>query len=208
MTDIPLTKLAVKAILERASAHPWSLQGMGMFRLYLSREVRLHVWDMRFTVEKVSTVHTHPWDFTSHVLSGAITNRIFTKVEHGELQREPGFIAGFPGQFKEYREQQIVCGPGGGASSEPKRVYLYTPDDDGLLTHVTDSYYCQDASDIHESIPKSGTVTLLERTLKEDTEHAYVYFREGRSWVSAEPRDATEHEVLAMARMALDRWES
>lgn len=26
MTDIPLTKLAVKTILDRVSAHPWSLQ--------------------------------------------------------------------------------------------------------------------------------------------------------------------------------------
>jgi hypothetical protein len=203
MTDVPLTKLAVKAILERAAAHPWSLQGMGMFRLYLSRDVRLHVWDLRYATEPVSTLHTHPWDFTSHVLSGAITNRVFRKVENREeLANARGFEV-----LAQYSEQQIVCGPGGGVSANPKEVWLYQPDDDGCLTHVTDSYYCQKAEEIHESIPKTGTVTLLERTLKADTEHAFVYYRSDRKWVSAEPRDARPEEVEAMAKMALERWE-
>lgn len=190
MTDLPLTKLAVKAILERASAHPWSLQGMGMFRLYLSREVRLHVWDMRFTVERVSTVHTHPWDFESNVLSGCITDRIYANVE---------------GCDPTHYRQQIVCGPGGGTSAAPEPVAIRCIQN---LTHITGEAYSRAHDEIHESVPKSGTVTLLRRVFHEDTEHAHVYYAFDRSWISAEPRDATEQEVLAMARMALDRWES
>jgi hypothetical protein len=191
---VSLTKLAIKQVLETAAAHPWSLQGMGMFRLYLSKEVRLHVWDMRFTVEKVSTLHTHPWGFKSHVLSGVMVDRHFKKRDPATQDLDS----------PNYYEQRIVCGPGGGVAGDKEPVHLtlmascvYTAGDE--YTHV--------ASDVHESVPKSGTVTLLERTFEADTEHAFVYFRMDREWVSAEPRDATPDEVAAMARMALDRWE-
>ena len=71
MTDAEVTRLLlVKTILE-ASRHGgisgWSLQGLGMFRLYLSHEKRLHVWDARFRTSDVSVIHTHPWHFTSEV---------------------------------------------------------------------------------------------------------------------------------------------
>lgn len=207
MTNLPVTKLAVKAILDRATAHLWSLQGMGMFRLYLSKEVRLHVWDMRFTVERVSTIHTHPWGFTSDVYSGAITNRVFSKLDETDVEVIKQ-SASWRTNLAAYNEQQIVCGPGGGVSAPPKKVWLYEPDDDGCLTWTAGDSYGQEAEDIHESIPKSGTVTVLERRFREDTEHAFVYFREGREWVSAEPREAKTEEVEAMARMALDRWET
>ena len=192
MSDLRLTRLAIKAILERASAHPWSLQGMGMFRLYLSKEVRLHVWDMRFTVEKVSTLHTHPWAFTSYVLSGLMTDRLLKKVDPS---REP----------VTHYEQQIVCGPGGGTSAEKQPVHLEPLQ---VCTYGAGSSYTREATDVHESVPKSGTVTIIERQFLPDTEHAYVYFRTDREWVSAEPREARKEEVEAMARMALDRWES
>jgi hypothetical protein len=192
MSDLRLTKLAIKAILERASAHPWSLQGMGMFRLYLSKEVRLHVWDMRFTVEKVSTLHTHPWAFSSHVLSGVMTDITFKKVDQSS---DP------PTHY----EQQIVCGPGGGVSADKKPVYLLPS---RPTVYGEGATYTREASEIHESVPKSGTVTVIERQFLPDTEHAYVYFRLDREWVSAEPREAKKEEIEAMARMALDRWEA
>jgi hypothetical protein len=187
-----LTSLAIRQILEKPLGHDWSLQGMGMFRLYLSKEVRLHVWDMRFSVERVSTLHTHPWGFVSHVLSGCILDRTFRKEDPS---REP---------ITHY-EQQIVCGPGGGVSAEKQPVHLSL-----VSEHVykEGNTYSHEASDVHESVPKSGTVTVIERSFKSDTEHAMVYFRTGREWVSAEPRRAEPHEVEAMARMALDRWET
>jgi hypothetical protein len=189
---IDLTSLAIRQILEKPLGHDWSLQGMGMFRLYLSKEVRLHVWDMRFTVERVSTLHTHPWDFDSHVLSGCILDRSFKRYD-----LEPTVPA-------THYEQEIVCGPGGGESSSKKLVRLELFSEE---VYASGQSYSHQASDIHESVPKSGTVTVIERTFKKDTEHAMVYFRLDREWVSAEPRRAEPHEVEAMVRMALDRWE-
>jgi len=190
------TREEVHSILERAretggapAGKTWSLQGMGMFRLYLSREVRLHVWDTRFIVERVSTIHTHPWDFYSHVLSGVLVDRLFRKDDaYGD----------------DYQEQEIVCGPGGGASSEARPVKLLHERDLVVRSGVG---YDRSYSDIHETVPKCGTVTVVERKFREDTEHALVYFRKDRTWVSAEPRAAQDNEVRAMARMALDRWE-
>ena len=190
-----LTKLAIKQVLETATAHKWSLQGMGMFRLYLSREVRLHVWDGRFTVERVSTLHTHPWDFTSHVLSGCLTDRKFKLWDSATATG-----AAVPN----YYEQKIVCGPGGGVAGEKTPVHLSTAGDS---TYHAGHTYSHAAADVHETVFKSGTVTLLERVFGKDTEHAMVYFRLDREWVSAEPRDAKPEEVEAMARVALDRWE-
>jgi len=190
----------VRSILERArdtggapDGKTCSLQGMGMFRLYLSREVRLHVWDSRFIVEKVSTIHTHPWDFLSHVLSGVILDRRFCKFDQATSETS------------NYLEQEIVCGPGGGASGRPTPVRLKW---DGDAVTVRGYEYIHSHSDIHETVAKCGTVTLVERKFKKDTEHALVYFRKDRTWVSAEPRPAREDEVKSMARMALDRWEA
>jgi hypothetical protein len=189
---VDFTKLAIKQVLEHPTAHPWSLQGMGMFRLYLSKEVRLHVWDVRFTVERVSTLHTHPWGFTSHVLSGCILDRTFEKPEASDVHPATHW------------EQKIVCGPGGGVAGD-KAPVLLRPLRSAI--NLAGDTYTHAASDVHESVPKSGTVTIIERTFQEDTEHANVYFRLDREWVSAEPRDATKEEVEAMARMALDRWD-
>jgi hypothetical protein len=102
-------------------------------------------------------------------------------------------------------EQQIVCGPGGGVSAEKQPVHLESMQ---VCVYGPGSSYTREATDVHESIPKSGTVTIIERQFLPDTEHAYVYFRTDREWVSAEPREAKKEEVDAMARMALDRWEA
>lgn len=180
-----------RAILEQAESHEWSLQGMGMFRHYISKEVRLHVWDARFMAPQVTTLHTHPWDFESIVLSGVMTDVMYLKAsDHLAATHE---------------ECQIVCGSGGGMTSEPsKPVRLMAP-----FTHTftTGRSYRHVATDIHESIPRSGTVTVIHRTFRPDTEHAFVYVKRGKPWVSAEPRRATLDEVRSMALLALDRWE-
>jgi hypothetical protein len=192
VSDLALTKLAVQQILQTAHAHPWSLQGFGMFRLYLSKQVRLHVWDARFMVEKVTTLHTHPWAFTSHVLSGLMVDRL--------LRKGPSMT-----DDPTHYEQQIVCGPGGGMSSEKVPVRLEPIQ---IAAYGPGSSYTREASDIHESVYQSGTVTLVERQFLPDTEHAFVYFPLNRTWVTAEPREAKREEIEAMARMALDRWEA
>lgn len=55
-----ITKLFVKTILSNPENFKWSIQGLGMLRVYLSDEVRLHIWDSRFKVPGVSPLHNHP----------------------------------------------------------------------------------------------------------------------------------------------------
>ncbi len=58
---------------------------------------------------------------------------------------------------------------------------------------------------IHDTGYGDGTVSLVTRTFLEDTEHAQVYIPAGQSWVSAEPRNATDDEVERITALALVR---
>jgi hypothetical protein len=172
----------------------WSLQGFGMLRLYLTREIRLHVWDSRFSWD-TTTLHTHPWDFTSVVLSGAITDRVM-----GEADETDPRLADLA---QPYFKQQIVCGPGGGESGKPFPIGLWLLKE--KVYHKGDSYQ-REAHQIHESIAKPGTVTLVERKFLKDTEHANVFYPTGQVWKSAEPRPASVGEVKSVCQLALSRW--
>lgn len=80
----------VQFILERAHAHDWTLQGLGMLRLYLPGGCRLHVWDMEHARNVgASAIHTHPWDFTSWVIAGKIKNWRMIEVDG-----PPGYVYG------------------------------------------------------------------------------------------------------------------
>lgn len=180
-------RATVRHILDRAASFQWSLQGLGMLRLYLSPEYRLHIWDSRYCTADGSTIHTHPWSFDSLVISGQIRQQRFTEDSVG---------------LRTFRRQLIQCGPGGCAVGDPEIV--------NLITHPEERYgageaYHQEANEIHESTPLNGTVTIVRRKFLLDTEHAYVYFT-GDKWTSAEPRPATEVEVSAIVGLALERW--
>lgn len=190
-----MLKLFVKQLLTNARGYPWSVQGLGMFRLYLSREVRLHVWDDRFVFPGASTIHTHPWHFESTVISGSITDRLYEEVPitHPLL----GVV-----EKPTHMKQKIVCGPGGCAVGESTSTALR------LLQEVTikeGHSYGLTADAAHESRPEPGTITLISREFREDTEHAFVYYTYGGKWVSAEPRAATGDEIAMMAKLALSK---
>jgi len=186
-----IDKRQIENILKRALNYEgWSIQGFGMLRLYLTKEIRLHVWDARFMVPNVSLVHDHPWNFFSRVIAGQIENARY-------YVREPD--AGSPNYFF----STIQCGPGGGMRSEPKLI--------GLARHPSHTYiegqsYSQEASEIHDTDYRDGTVTLVERTFKQDTEHARVFWKESEQWISAEPRKADEQEVEQICHRALSNW--
>lgn len=180
-------RLLVRTILANASAYRWSLQGFGMFRLYLSTRTRLHVWDPEFAVPGVSTIHTHPWHFLSTVVAGRMVDRLYGRVENADPT---------------HHIQRIVCGPGGCAVGEPGRTTLR------LLQEVAigeGKAYGLTADALHESRPEPGTITIIDREFREDNEHAYVCFPLGTSWVSAEPRDATRDEIMSMAARAIGK---
>ncbi len=187
-------RLLVKNLLTQAaydhSIQKWSLQGFGMFRLYLSKSTRLHVWSPKHAYADVDTIHTHPWSFTSHIINGSIHD-----IPYGEASTG-----------RAYKKQLIVCGPGGGACdmSKPEEVLIRA----GFSQIFRGgSSYSKKAEDIHESQPSNGCISIIERRFRPDTEHAYVYWPAHRDWHSAEPRAATGTEIVDMARHALDELE-
>lgn len=190
--DHRVTKALVKHLLQHPHSVEWTLQGFGMLRCYFEPELRLHVWDSAFKVPGVSDLHTHPWDFHSLVVAGEVRNYRFLEVAGTSLGT---------GQAIPRRRQTIRCGEGGGLVGDPVDVFLAEQPTETLREGET---YTQKAEEIHKSLPEDGTVTVIERGFKEDTEHAYVYFRD--EWVSAEPRPATEAEVQQILAGSLARW--
>lgn len=190
-----VTKLLVKKILEHPRDYEWSFQGLGMLRCYLSREVRLHVWDPRLAVSNVSIIHTHPWNFESHVVAGRLIDTVYTET--------PLLANGLT-----HHKQTIQCGLGACVHGPMidvrliKRGDLTVGDSLGVIGYQTS--YTRFRSAIHESRPEPGTVTIVERQFDDDTEHAYVYWPIGTQWVSAEPRPATSAEVVSMTVTALE----
>jgi hypothetical protein len=181
------TKLLVKKLLESALSYQWSLQGLGMLRLYLSDEVRLHVWDCNFAFPKASTMHTHPWHFKSLIVAGELKNMRWVEHEEGDL----------------FNFATIKCGEGGCIVSKAERVRLAG----GPMEYYREGdMYTQEAGEIHESFPTRGTVTLVTRIFTADRDHAQVFWEPGHMWGTAEPRAATPAEVEEITRYALQRW--
>lgn len=189
-----ITKLLVKNILEKAHSYKWSLQGLGMLRLYLSDEVRLHVWDTRYKFYNASPVHDHPWDLSSQVIAGQIRNVIYTECDLC-FGRGHCLCVG-------YKRQTIKCGSGSCLVGEPKVVRLLCKTQ---MVYEGEEYH-QAAEEIHETKPLDGTVTIVTRTFKEDRDHAHVFWPAEITWGSAEPRPATSEEIEAITQNALNKW--
>lgn len=177
-------RLAVAKIIEHPHSYEWTLQGFGMLRLYLSRDVRLHVWSPQHAVEDVSVIHDHPWDFESLVLCGSIRDIVYREA------------IGVP----THSGQRIRCGAGGHADGVQSDVRLFVESDE---TFAPGQIYRRSTDQLHESIPEPGTVTVITRTFMADPDHAHVYFALNTEWVSAEPRLATREEVEQITSAAL-----
>jgi hypothetical protein len=203
-------RLLVKGILENADRFDWSIQGFGMLRMYLSKEVRLHIWNPAFVVPNVSTIHDHPWDFESEVICGTIWNQrytVFRRGEDGRMRHDP--LSPLQESYDPMEDTdlcvQIRCGTGGGIDKacnagkpEPRTLTPWR-----LQTYGAGTSYDQMAADVHETRAQGGTVTIVTRKFKEDTEHARVFFPRGTEWVSAEPRRATPSERASFVLPAL-----
>lgn len=182
-----ITKACVKSILAHADAFEWSLQGLGMLRLYLEPQTRLHVWSAAAAVKEVSEVHTHPWHFRSVIVAGVLYNQRYTT--HPD---------GVP-----YLRQELLCGPGGRLKGNPQPILLQA---EPIERYTAGECYAQSADVRHKSTPEDGTVTIIERAPAGDPDHAEVFWRAGTEWVSAEPRPATPEEVRNITRNALCKW--
>lgn len=175
--------------------YEWSLQGFGMLRCYLSREVRLHIWDDRYRVSNVSDIHDHPLDLTSLVLSGELTDHHYAVcVEDSKLEDTTHY------------GNRIVCGPGGGVSEEVKPYWLYNYMPETF--RAGQSYEVKKGA-LHRTVARRGTVTLVSRSNRSENEEGDIALSlwgadlGTRGWVSAESRPATPEEVQDIIGQAL-----
>lgn len=188
-------KTTVEAALRRPHAYDWTLQGFGMLRCYLSKALRLHVWDARYRNAGVSMIHTHPWDFTSYIVAGEVQ-------QYRYWRHQPrSFVADEDGTVM--LEQRLQCGQGGGLCGQPEPVRLF---EGWRETYPAGQFYSQQADEIHQSMPLDGTVTLCWRKFHEDEEHASVFYSEAEGWGTAIPRPAKGLEVIDITRQSLHKW--
>lgn len=190
MNTTELSTAAIKAILAGAANYRWSVQGLGMLRLYLSPTLRLHVWDDRFIAPGATLMHDHPWHFESLIVAGQLVNYRYI------LE---------PARGRPYVKHLIKCGEGGGLMEDNK------PDVVFLTLDKIDSYgagmtYRQTAEEVHCTRFARGTVTVIDRKVAGDPDHAHVYYPQGGKWGSAEPRLATTQEVMVITQTALSRF--
>lgn len=180
----------------RNPARDWSIQGFGMLRTYFGpahdcKRFRLNLWDSRFAVPGVSTIHDHPWHFRSIIVAGAFCNVRYT-------------LNGLINYTATHAYRTIKTGEDGGPEMSqiqncnllPHRPELYKAGDE----------YNQGSDEIHETIYSDGCVTLNERTRVGDGEHARVFWSLPGDWVDAKPRQATPDEVTAATSSCLAEW--
>lgn len=200
-----LTKKVVKGLLEgfiKTYNHNWSLQGLGMLRLNITRELRLHIWDSRFKTPGVSTIHTHPWDLTSCILAGTLIQNRFVASEDFEQLSNSVF------DFKLYNRIKLKCGPKGAEKqteiSAPERVCLHRYPDE---VFEEGDAYSQTASEIHESFPEDGTITLVHKQYdpaRDDS--AYVFYPAGGRWGDANHYSPSSDIVRDIVAASLHKW--
>lgn len=187
------TEREVLDILRAPHGRPWSIQGFGMLRLYLDdgQVGRLHIWDTKqMAVEDVSTVHDHPWDLDSRIISGMLCNQRYERNGAGEGSEH-------------WKAVLIRTGEGGHPLHDPVDWFLRPKPPETY--HPGDKYH-QDAPEIHESLPSRGCVTVVERTFSRPRDIATSLYRNTPEWVSAEPRPATKEEVDHFVGLALENW--
>jgi hypothetical protein len=196
-TDLTFLKPLVANILQDEH-RKWSIQGFGFLRTYFGpaetpKRYRLNLWDHRFTVPNVSTIHDHPWDFTSVVVAGEFANQRYRMARFAEK----GMCVAPSHAFT-----TIKTGEGGGIEKSEFK-------DCALRPLIPESYlpgdtYSQRADEIHQTLFADGTVTLNERI--GDTERARVFWPYGTDWVDAIPRPATGPEVADAVLQSLRKW--
>ena len=172
----------LRDILHHPHEYKWSVQGFGMLRTYLDADHvwRLNIWTDRLKVPRVSTIHDHPWSFTSWIMAGALLNTRYTH-----------YSVPTPGAT-EYLESVITPGEGGGIQEphvEPPRIWLFPYSRE---LYAPGCSYSQTADAIHETMYANGTITINKRR-RGSLDAARVYHQ--GPWVSAEPHAASVEEI-------------
>jgi hypothetical protein len=178
----PLVGTLVRTVLEHPADHPWVLQDIGLLALRLDedRVYRLHVWDPAACVGE-PPIHDHPFDFTSTVIAGAITNTWW--------EQSPSGV--------EYQRDRYAPPDEAGRVTDTVRL------SGASTTFTAGESYAQLAHQLHSSVQLPGTVTLLRRTFTHARELT-VCRAPGTPWVSGQSRPAPLDEVRRITSAALD----
>src|ERR1700722_4490223 len=170
-----LTRALVFTILKHAEDFPWRMQEIGLMGLRLDdrREYRLHVWDPSYN-EGEPPIHDPPYDFTSQVIAGEMTNTRYVEDPAGHQYAR--FRYSLPAE--DQRRSDTVR-----LSATPETV-------------AQGDEYRQLAQELHSSQQQPGTVTVIRCSWGEPRELT-VCLRDEDSWRSGQGRDATRDEIKA-----------
>lgn len=187
---------AIESILHHCDDYEWTTMGFGMIRTYLDsdKRFRLNVWDDRLQVANVSTVHDHPWSFTSWIFAGTLNNTIFDVHELGRVTR----------MRPTHAFHYIKTGEGGGPVEAPQCAVLKPRP---KLIYRPGSEYSQVLDQVHETLYERGTVTLNDRSTPTESYTARVFWPYGTEWIDAMPRKATGVEIANAVEAALALFE-
>jgi len=180
--DNSLDRALVRTILEHAEDYPWTMQDIGLLGLRLDdrREYRLQVWDPSCSVGD-PPVHDHPFDFTSTVIAGEMTNTRYEEnpagVEYCRVRYTP--------------------------PNEDARTADTVRLSSRATTLTAGDRYTQLAHELHDSRQVPGTVTIIRWTFK-DVPELTVCTRGDAAWVSGQSRPAALEEVKRITAMALE----
>jgi hypothetical protein len=180
--DISLHQAWVRGILEHPEDHAWTMQDIGLLGLRLDdrREYRLHVWDPSSCVGE-PPIHDHPFDFTSTIIAGEMTNIRFDEDQSGV----------------EHRRERYSPSDEGARRADTVRLSRTA------TTFAAGDQYSQLAHQLHESRQLPGTVTIIRRTFSTVPELT-VCRRGEAAWVSGHSRPAAPEEVRRITATAWD----
>ena len=180
--DDALSKALVFSILRHAQDFPWRMHDVGLLGLRLDdeRKYRLHVWDPSYSAGE-PPIHDHPYDFTSKVIVGEISNTRYEEDPAGEEYRR----LRYPPDAEHLRRSDTV------------RLSATA------ATFTEGARYRQLAHELHASLQLPGTVTVI-RCSWVDVSDLTVCLRDEGSWVSGRARDATPDEIKSVAAKALE----
>ena len=181
--DSSLNAALVRTILEHAEDYPWVMQEIGLLALRLDakREYRLHVWDPSSCAGE-PPIHDHPFDFTSAVVAGEMTN---TRYEEDPLGVEYHRVRYTPPNEDDRRGDTVRLS---GTAT----------------TFAAGSRYHQLAHELHDSRQIPGTVTIIRMTFTPDASELTVCHREAAGWVSGRSRPAALGDVKRITATALE----
>jgi len=181
MSETP-SKALVLTMLQHAEGFPWRMLDIGLMGLRLDdrREYRLHIWDPSCCLGE-PPIHDHPYDFTSTIIAGEMTNVRYEEDPAGD----------------EYVRFRYPLGAEENRRSDGVRL------SSTAITFTEGSQYRQLSGELHASWQQPGTVTLIRCSWIAVPELT-VCFQDAGSWRSGQGRDATRDEMKSFAAKALE----